>query len=124
VIVNFINQVLEKKPLTVYGKGQQTRSFCYIDDTIEGLMRAMFKKRTEGEVFNIGNDEEYTILQLAKTVIKLLGDKVKIIYKPLPVDDPSNRCPNISKAKKVLGWQPKIPLKEGLLKTIDYFNNG
>jgi len=123
VIVNFINQVLNKKPLTVYGKGQQTRSFCYIDDTIEGLMRAMFKKRTEGEVFNIGNDEEYTILQLVKAIIKLLGNKVKIIYKPLPVDDPSNRCPNISKAKKILGWQPRISLKEGLLKTIDYFNN-
>lgn len=121
VIVNFINQVLEKKPLTVYGKGQQIRTFCYITDTIEGIMRAMFRARTNGEVFNIGNDEEYTILKLAKTIIKLLGDKVKIIYKPLPVDDPTNRCPDISKAKKLLGWQPKIPLRIGLLKTIEYF---
>jgi nucleoside-diphosphate-sugar epimerase len=123
VIVNFINQVLEKKPLTVYGKGQQTRSFCYIDDTVEGLMRVMFNKKTDGEVFNIGNDKEYTILELAKEIIKILDNKVKIIYKPLPVDDPSNRCPNISKAKKILGWEPKIVLKEGLLKTIEYFTN-
>ena len=122
VIVNFINQVLERKPLTVYGKGQQTRSFCYIDDTIQGLMAAMFKKKTEGEIFNIGNNEEFTILQLAKLVIKLLGDKAKIVYKPLPQDDPTNRCPDINKAKKILNWEPKISLKEGLLKTIEYFS--
>jgi len=122
VVVNFINQALEKKPLTVYGQGRQTRSFCYISDTIEGLISAMFKKNTEGQVFNIGNDNECTILQLAKTVIKLLGNNVKIVYKPIPVDDPTNRCPDISKAKKILGWQPKVSLKEGLLKTIDYFD--
>jgi nucleoside-diphosphate-sugar epimerase len=122
VIVNFINQILEKKPLTVYGQGKQTRSFCYIDDTVEGLMSAMFKVKTSGEIFNIGNDEEYTILELAKMIIKLLDNGSKIIYKSLPVDDPTNRCPDIAKAKKILNWKPKISLKEGLLKTIEYFS--
>jgi len=122
VIVNFINQYLEGKPITIYGKGKQTRSFCYVDDTIEGIIRAMFRKQTEGEVFNIGNDDEYTILQLAKMIIKLLNGKSKIIFKPLPVDDPSNRCPDIKKARKVLQWWPKVSLKEGLLATIEYFN--
>ena len=122
VIVNFINQALEGRPITVYGKGKQTRSFCYIDDTVRGLISAMFKPNTKGEVFNIGNDDEYTILQLAKVITKLINGESKIVYKPLPEDDPSNRCPDITKAKKVLGWQAKIPLKEGLLKTIAYFN--
>lgn len=122
VIVNFINQALEEKPITIYGKGKQTRSFCYIDDTVKGLISAMFKPNTKGEVFNIGNDNEYTILQLAKVVTKLIDGESKIVYKSLPEDDPSNRCPDIKKAKKVLDWKPKIPLKEGLLKTIAYFN--
>jgi nucleoside-diphosphate-sugar epimerase len=122
VIVNFINQALGEKPLTVYGKGTQTRSFCYIDDTIKGIMKAMFEKKTAGEVFNIGNNKECTILQLAKMINKLLGNNIKIIYKILPIDDPTNRCPDITKAKKILGWEPKVSLKEGLLKTIEYFN--
>jgi len=123
VVVNFINQILEKKPLTVYGQGKQTRSFCYIDDTVEGLMSAMFKVETSGEIFNIGNDEEYTILELAKMIIKLFDNGSKIIYEPLPVDDPTNRCPDIAKAKKILDWKPKVSLKEGLLKTVDYFEH-
>jgi len=123
VVVNFINQILEKKPLTVYGQGKQTRSFCYIDDTVEGLMSAMFKVKTSGEIFNIGNDEEYTILELAKMIIKLFDNGSKIIYEPLPVDDPTNRCPDIAKAKKILDWKPKVSLKEGLLKTVDYFEH-
>jgi nucleoside-diphosphate-sugar epimerase len=122
VVVNFINQCLKGKPITIYGKGNQTRSFCYIDDTIEGILSAMFKKKTEGEVFNIGNNDEYTILSLAKIIVKLLDAKSKISFKPLPVDDPTNRCPDIKKAEKILKWSPKISLKEGLLKTIEYFN--
>jgi len=122
VVVNFINQALEGKPITVYGKGKQTRSFCYIDDTVKGLISAMFKSNTKGEVFNIGNDDEYTILQLAKVVTKLIDGGSKIVYRSLPEDDPTNRCPDIKKAKKVLNWQAEIPLKEGLLKTIAYFN--
>ena len=123
VIVNFINQAIENKPITVYGKGSQTRSFCYVSDTVEGLLLSMFRKKTKGEVFNIGNDNEYTILQLAKVIIKMTNSKSKIVYKLLPEDDPTNRCPDIKKAKKILDWQPKISLKEGLLKTIDYFKN-
>ncbi len=142
-IVNFINQSLDGKPLTVYGSGSQTRSFCYIDDLIEGLVLAMFKAQTKGEVINIGNPEEYTILQLAKIITQLTRNNERIIFnfrfhkitfqlikteekivcKPLPIDDPTNRCPDISKAKKILGWQPKISLRVGLLKTIDYFNH-
>lgn len=121
VVVNFINQTIAGKPLTVYGKGKQTRSFCYIDDLIEGLVLAMFKPKTKGEVINLGNPEEHTILDLAKIILKLTKSKSKMVFKPLPVDDPTNRCPDISKAKRILGWQPKISLKEGLLKTIDYF---
>jgi len=122
-IVNFINQAIKNKAITVYGKGQQTRSFCYIDDTVEGLLAAVFKPKTEGEVFNIGNEEEHTILQLAQIIIKLTKSKSKIIFKPLPVDDPSNRCPDISKAKKVLNFKIKTSLKKGLLKTIEYFKH-
>lgn len=121
VIVNFINQAIEGRPLTIYGRGQQTRSFCYIDDLINGLILAMFKLQTKGGVINLGNPEEYTILQLAKIITQLMKTKNEITFKPLPVDDPTNRCPDINKAKKVLGWQPKIPLKTGLLKTIEYF---
>jgi len=122
-IVNFINQAIKNKAITVYGKGQQTRSFCYIDDTVEGLLAAVFKPKTEGEVFNIGNEEEHTILQLAQIIIKLTKSKSKIIFKPLPVDDPSDRCPDISKAKKVLNFKIKTSLKKGLLKTIEYFKH-
>jgi len=121
VVVNFINQAIREEPLTIYGKGQQTRSFCYIDDLIEGLMLAMFKPKTKGKVINLGNPEEHTILDLAKIILKLTKSKSKIVFKPLPIDDPTNRCPNISKAKTLLGWRPKFPLEKGLLETIDYF---
>ncbi len=122
VIVNFINQILEGKPITVYGRGKQTRSFCYVDDTVKGLILAMFKPSAKGEVFNIGNNDEYTILQLAKIITSLIDGKSKILFESLPEDDPGNRCPDISKAKRVLGWKPEVTLKKGLLKTIAYFN--
>jgi len=121
VIVNFVNQCLEGKPLTVYGKGQQTRSFCYVDDTVEGIILAMFCPKTKGEVFNIGNPEEHTILETAQIIQKMITCKSEIIFEPLPEDDPTNRCPDIKKAKSVLNWQPKISLKDGLTKTINYF---
>ena len=121
VIVNFINQAIKNKPITVYGKGQQSRSFCYINDTVDGILSAMFKKKTEGEVFNIGNDHEYTILQLAEFIVKLTKSKSKIVFEPLPMDDPSNRCPDLTKAKKVLDFKIKTGLKDGLSKTVDYF---
>lgn len=121
VIVNFINQAIRNEPITIYGDGFQTRSFCYIDDTVRGIILAMFKRETKGAVINIGNPKEYTILELAKIIIDLTSSDSKIIFKPLPVDDPTNRCPDITLAKKLLNWQPQISLAEGLLRTIVYF---
>ncbi|OGX18797.1 MAG: NAD-dependent dehydratase [Omnitrophica WOR_2 bacterium RBG_13_44_8b] len=119
VVPNFIYQALNNKPLTVYGKGTQTRSFCYIDDLIEGIFRLLSAKINLP--VNLGNPHEFTIYQVARLVIKLTGDKSKLVYKPLPQDDPRQRKPDISQAKKVLKWEPKIELKQGLPRTIDWF---
>ena len=119
VVPNFIYQVLHNKPITVYGTGRQTRSFCYYTDLIDGITRLLFAK-ISGPV-NVGNPKEFTILQFAKLVIKMSGVKSKIIYKPLPKDDPKQRRPDISLARKELRWQPKVDLKEGLQKTLDWF---
>jgi nucleoside-diphosphate-sugar epimerase len=121
VISNFINQALEGKDLTVYGKGEQTRSFCYVTDLVKGLYKLMFTAGPKGEIVNLGNPEEYKILGLAKKIINMTGSKSKIVYRPLPQDDPMQRCPDISKAKKLLDWQPKIAVDEGLQKTIEYY---
>ncbi len=119
VVSNFIVQALKGMPLTVYGDGSQTRSFCYVSDLVEGLIRLMNSDYT-GPV-NLGNPEEYTILQLAKTVQSLVNPEVQIVFKPLPEDDPKQRQPDITKAKTYLSWQPKVPLLEGLQKTIEDF---
>jgi len=119
VVPNFINQALHNKPLTVYGKGLQTRSFCYIDDLVEGLFRLM--KSRINEPVNLGNPGEFTIKELADLVVKLTGIKGAIIYKPLPEDDPRQRQPDITRAKKILKWQPKVKLADGLQRTIDWF---
>lgn len=124
MIVNFVNRALENEPIEIYGKGNFTRSFCYIDDTVEGLILAMFKSKTKGEAFNIGNPEEHTVLEMAEMIKKITGSHSKIVFKKPLLDDPTNRCPDISKAKRILDWQPKVPLKEGLLKIIDYFKSG
>ena len=121
VVSNFIVQALKNKDITVYGKGNQTRSFCYVDDLLDGMMRLMNTDDFVGPV-NIGNPNEFTIRQLAKNVIDLTGSKSKMIEKPLPEDDPKQRKPDISLAQEKLGWQPTINLKEGLEKTIAYFN--
>ena len=118
-IPNFISQALKDKPITVYGSGKQTRSFCYVSDLVDGLYKLLMSK--ESDPVNIGNPNEMSLLALAGTIIKLTGSKSKIVYKPLPVDDPKVRRPNIAKARKILNWQPKIRLEEGLSKTIDYF---
>jgi nucleoside-diphosphate-sugar epimerase len=122
VVSNLITQALNGDSLTVYGDGSQTRSFCYVVDLVQGLWRAISMPQTEGDVFNLGNPQETTILQFAK-VVKQLCDrpKAKIILKPLPQDDPIKRKPDISKAKRVLQWQPSVSLKEGLKATIDYY---
>ena len=122
VVPNFIYQALNNKPLTVYGKGQQTRSFCYIDDLVQGIFKLMHSK--VNDPINLGNPCEFTILQLAKLVIKLTGTKSRIVFRPLPQDDPRQRKPDISKAKKLLKWQPKVELLDGLRKTIEWFSRG
>lgn len=123
VISNFINQALEKKPLTVYGDGKQTRSFCFVSDLVEGIYKAMFTEGTKGEVINLGNPEEYRIIDLAQKVKKLTGSSSEIVYQDLPPDDPTQRQPDISKAKKILGWEPKVSVDEGLIKTIEYYKS-
>jgi UDP-glucuronate decarboxylase len=120
VVSNFIVQALKGENLTVYGDGSQTRSFCYVDDLIEGFVRLMNQDKTVGPV-NIGNPGEFTMLQLAELVLKKVGGKSKISNMPLPADDPKQRRPDISLAKEALGWEPKVPLEEGLNRTIDYF---
>jgi UDP-glucuronate decarboxylase len=124
VVVNFIVQALKNEDLTIYGDGSQTRSFCYIDDLVEGMIKYMdLKERFFGPI-NLGNPGEFTIKQLAEIVLKLIPEsKSKIVYRPLPKDDPEKRRLDITLAKKVLNWEPKIGLEEGLLKTIDYFRN-
>ena len=121
VVSNFIVQAIKGQPLTVYGKGQQTRSFCYVDDLIDGIIK-LIESNQEGPM-NLGNPTEFTVLELASIVQKLTGSKSKIAYKPLPGDDPTQRKPNIDLATKTIKWQPKYKLKDGLLKTIDYFNS-
>lgn len=118
-IPNFITQALSGEPLTVYGEGSQTRSFCYISDEVDGIVRLLESKLNEP--VNIGNPREESLLDLAKLIIKLSGSKSEIVFEDLPVDDPKVRRPDITKAKEELGWQPKVELEEGLLKTIEYF---
>jgi UDP-glucuronate decarboxylase len=120
VVSNFITQALEGKDLTVYGDGKQSRSFCYVSDLIEGIVKTMNQNKTLGPV-NLGNPKEFTVLELAEKVIRLTGSKSKIVYKPLPEDDPIQRRPDITLAKKELSWEPKIELEEGLKKTIEWF---
>ena len=120
VVSNFIVQALKGENLTIYGDGSQTRSFCYVDDLIEGFVRMMNQDKIIGPV-NIGNPGEFTMLELAKEVLDLTGSKSKIVYKPLPGDDPKMRRPNIDLAKSALGWEPTIPLRQGLEKTIVFF---
>jgi UDP-glucuronate decarboxylase len=120
VVSNFIVQALKGEDLTVYGDGQQTRSFCYVDDLIEGFVRFMAQTETVGPM-NLGNPGEFTMLQLAELTVKLVGGKSKIVFKPLPADDPRQRRPDISLARKVLRWEPMVPLEEGLKRTIAYF---
>jgi dTDP-glucose 4,6-dehydratase len=119
VVPNFITQALKGEPLTVYGRGEQTRSFQYVDDLVDGIHRLLQSR--EHLPVNIGNPHEMTVLQFAEKILELTGSKSPIEYRPLPQDDPQVRQPDIAKAKRVLGWEPKVPLDEGLAKTIAYF---
>ena len=119
VVPAFISQALKNKPVTVFGEGKQTRSFCYVSDLIEGIYRLMMS-RYDLPV-NIGNPTELTMLQFAGQIIRATGSRSKIVFKPLPQDDPKRRRPDITRAKKILDWEPKVPLANGLTQTIKYF---
>ena len=121
VVPNFINQALANKAITVYGDGSQTRSFCYIIDVVDGIYKLM--ESNTNDPVNLGNPDEHTINQFADMIKELTGSRSEIVFKKLPVDDPHVRCPDISKAKKELGWEPKIKLKGGLSKTVEWFKN-
>jgi len=115
----FLSQALRGEPLTVFGDGSQTRSVCYVDDLVEGIYRLLLSNETDP--VNIGNPDEITMLDLAKEILEITGSKSEIVFKPLPEDDPKIRQPNIEKAKRILGWEPRVNRREGLLKTLEYF---
>ncbi len=123
VVSNFINQALRGTPITIYGTGQQTRSFSYIDDLVEGVMRYMFTDNLSGEVINLGNPDEIKAIDLAEIIKQKTGSNSQIVFKPLPEDDPEKRRPNITKAIKLLKWQPQVSLDEGLEQTIAYYRS-
>ena len=123
VVSNFIRQALRGEDITIFGDGSQTRSFCYRDDLVEGIIRMMNGPDDFIGPVNLGNQDEFTILELAKLVIEQTGSKSKIVHRPLPQDDPTRRQPDITLARKQLGWEPKVPLREGLEKTIDWFRS-
>ena len=123
VVSNFINQAISNKPITIYGDGSQTRSFCYVDDMVEGLILGMFSKITKGEVINLGNPNEKKISELAGIIKNITKSTSEIVFEELPQDDPKARKPDVSKAKRLLSWQAKIDINEGLLKTIEYFKS-
>ncbi|WP_374333412.1 NAD-dependent epimerase/dehydratase family protein, partial [Aestuariivirga sp.] len=121
VVSNFITQALNGEDLTIYGDGSQTRSFCYRDDLVEGFLRLMDSPRDVTGPINLGNPGEFTMIELAEQVLKLTGSRSKIIHLPLPQDDPRQRRPDITLARQKLGWEPRVPLAEGLKLTIEYF---
>ncbi len=121
VVSNFIVQALKGEDITIYGDGSQTRSFCYVDDLIEGFIRMMATEKGVTGPINLGNPGEFTMLELAEKVIQLTQSKSKLVFKALPTDDPKQRQPDISLAKENLGWQPKVNLEDGLKETISYF---
>jgi len=122
VVSNFVVQALQNKDITVYGDGSQTRAFCYIDDLIDGLVRLMEASDDVVGPFNLGNPAEFSVRELAETIIALSGSSSRIVHRPLPEDDPKQRCPDISKAQAILHWQPKTSLRDGLMKVVVYFD--
>jgi UDP-glucuronate decarboxylase len=122
VVSNLVVQALRGQPITIYGDGQQSRSFCYVDDLVEGLLRLMNTDRSVTGPINLGNPTEFTILELAEQVLEITGSKSVIARKPLPADDPRQRQPDISRARDQPGWTPTVELKDGLRRTIEYFD--
>ena len=122
MIPNFITRALQNKPLTIYGDGSKTRSICYVSDLVEGLLLALFQPYTAGEVFNLGNTEEHTIIEFAQTIIRLCQASSTMLFEPSRIDDPERRRPDITKAQQVLGWQLHVSLEDGLRRTIEWFS--
>ncbi|MBE0579746.1 UDP-glucuronic acid decarboxylase family protein [Devosia sp.] len=123
VVSNFVVQALQGRDITIYGDGSQTRSFCYVDDLVDAMIRMMGTDDSVTGPINTGNPVEFTIKQLAETVVDMVNTGSRVVYQPLPVDDPKQRRPDITKARDILGWEPKVQLREGLAKTIDYFES-
>jgi nucleoside-diphosphate-sugar epimerase len=123
VVSNFINQALTNTPITIYGDGTQTRSLCFVDDLVEGLIAFMTNDSVKGEVINMGNPDEHTVKELAELIKQLTGSQSEIVYEPLPADDPMQRKPDITKAQNLLGFAPKVTIQDGLTRTIEYFKN-
>jgi dTDP-glucose 4,6-dehydratase len=121
VVTNFITQALNGEPITVYGDGNQTRSFCYVDDLIRGIVKMIDSAETGP--LNLGNPEEFTVADFAKLALEITGSSSSVEYRPLPVDDPTRRCPEIARAKRVLGWQPEVPVAEGVRRTVDWLRS-
>lgn len=121
LVPNFVTQALRGQPLTVYGDGSQTRSLCYVEDLVRGIELAMFAPNTTGLVVNLGNPEEHTVLEYAELIRELAGSSAAIAHRPLPADDPTRRRPDVTRAREVLGWQPSVPLRDGLERTIAWF---
>lgn len=121
VVSNFITQAIQEKDITIYGDGSQTRSFCYVSDLVTGIVAAMEKEMTRGEVINLGNPDERSMKEIAELVQKITDSRSKIVYKERPLDDPEKRRPDITKAQKLLGWEPTVTLADGLTKTVEYF---
>jgi len=122
-VVNFMVQAIQEEPLTIYGDGKQTRSFCYVDDMVKGIKKSMMANKAKGEVINLGNPDEYKIIELAEKVKRMVKSNSEIKFGSLPEDDPTRRRPSITRAKKLLNWEPKISLTQGLEKTIKFFEN-
>jgi dTDP-glucose 4,6-dehydratase len=124
VLPNFITQALRNQPLTIYGDGSQTRSYCYVSDLVRGIILAMLGDHTSGEVFNLGNPDEYTVLDFARVIAREVGSTAGFVYEPLPEDDPSRRRPDVTKARDMLGWEPRVDLVTGIAATIGWFREG
>jgi nucleoside-diphosphate-sugar epimerase len=121
IVPNFITQALRDEPITIYGDGTQTRSFCYVSDLVAGILAAMWAPDTSGEVFNLGNPDEYTVTDFARVIARQVGSDAGVTHRSLPVDDPTRRCPDITKSRRVLGWEPQVDLATGIDNTVQWF---